>query len=103
MLIAFTVRSQCEGVLLASLHCYLPSLLSFFLCFPGLLAFGVRESTFFNNIFTGVNLLVVLYVIICGLFKADLSNWDIPSDKVKYCFFIVPSLFHLVCVRGIKN
>ncbi|KAK7476108.1 hypothetical protein BaRGS_00032662 [Batillaria attramentaria] len=50
-----------------------------------LLAFGVKESTRFNNIFTCVNLFVIVYVIICGLFKADLSNWelsgkDLPSD-----------------------
>ncbi|XP_064611952.1 high affinity cationic amino acid transporter 1-like isoform X3 [Liolophura sinensis] len=40
-----------------------------------ILAVGVKESTTFNNIFTGVNLLVVLYVIICGLFKVDINNW----------------------------
>ncbi|XP_064611951.1 high affinity cationic amino acid transporter 1-like isoform X2 [Liolophura sinensis] len=51
-----------------------------------ILAVGVKESTTFNNIFTGVNLLVVLYVIICGLFKVDINNWylsktDLPSNN----------------------
>ncbi|XP_048250128.1 cationic amino acid transporter 3-like isoform X1 [Haliotis rufescens] len=50
-----------------------------------LLAVGVKESTMFNNIFTVVNLLVVTYVVVCGLFKVDGDNWsksesEVPSD-----------------------
>ncbi|XP_060062458.1 high affinity cationic amino acid transporter 1-like [Ylistrum balloti] len=46
-----------------------------------ILAVGVKESSTFNNIFTGVNLLVVTYVIICGLFKVDIHNWELkPSE-----------------------
>lgn len=44
-----------------------------------ILTLGVKESSRFNNIFTGVNLLVVLYVVICGFIKADLSNWSLPN------------------------
>ena len=47
-----------------------------------ILAVGVKESSIVNNIFTGVNLLVVAYVVICGLFKIDLDNWKIPSKEV---------------------
>ncbi|KAK6177452.1 hypothetical protein SNE40_015548 [Patella caerulea] len=51
------------------------------LLLTALLAFGVRESAKFNNIFTAVNLLVVLYVVICGLFKVDTKNWSLdPAD-----------------------
>jgi len=46
--------------------------------FPVILAIGVKESTTFNNIFTGVNLLVVLYAVICGAFKANGENWALP-------------------------
>lgn len=46
------------------------------------LAVGVKESSIVNNILTGVNLLVVAYVVICGVFKIDLDNWNIPSEKV---------------------
>ncbi|XP_052285409.1 high affinity cationic amino acid transporter 1-like isoform X1 [Dreissena polymorpha] len=46
-----------------------------------ILAVGVKESTRFNNIFTGVNILVVAYVIICGSFKADTANWNIDPKK----------------------
>ncbi|KAH9514073.1 Cationic amino acid transporter 2 [Bulinus truncatus] len=47
-----------------------------------LLAFGVKESARFNNIFTIVNLLIVLYVIICGLFKVDWHNWTLSQSEV---------------------
>ncbi|XP_050412616.1 cationic amino acid transporter 2 isoform X2 [Patella vulgata] len=51
------------------------------LLLTALLAFGVRESAKFNNVFTAVNLLVVLYVVICGLFKVDSKNWNLdPAD-----------------------
>lgn len=43
-----------------------------------ILAVGVKESSTFNNIFTGVNLLVVLYVIIVGLFVVNGANWSLP-------------------------
>lgn len=39
---------------------------------PVALAFGVKESTKFNNFCTGVNLCVVLFVIISGSFKGNL-------------------------------
>lgn len=47
-----------------------------------ILAVGVKESSRFNNIFTGVNLLVVSYIVICGLFKADTHNWNIDPSQV---------------------
>ncbi|XP_054930744.1 high affinity cationic amino acid transporter 1-like isoform X2 [Dermacentor andersoni] len=57
-----------------------------------MLAIGVKESTRFNNLFTGLNLLVVLYVVIAGSFKADVANWqlkpsDVPSGHGKGGFF----------------
>lgn len=49
------------------------------------LAFGVKESMSLNNLFTSVNMAVVLFVIVAGSFKADIKNWqiskaDIPPD-----------------------
>lgn len=52
------------------------------LCLTALMAVGVKESTKFNNVFTTVNLLVVLYVIICGSFKIDFHNWNLRKDEV---------------------
>lgn len=36
---------------------------------------GVKESTRFNNIFTLCNLTIVLYVITCGCFKGEDSQF----------------------------
>lgn len=46
------------------------------------LAFGVKESTIVNNVFTLCNLAVVLYVIITGSFLADVKNWSVPAEDV---------------------
>jgi len=37
-----------------------------FLLFSGVLAFGVKESSLFNNVFTALNLGVVAFVVIAG-------------------------------------
>ncbi|KAK3743464.1 hypothetical protein RRG08_011308 [Elysia crispata] len=52
------------------------------LILTALLIVGVKESARFNNIFTGVNLLVVLYITLCGLFKVDTHNWNLSPDEV---------------------
>ncbi|XP_047533053.1 cationic amino acid transporter 2 [Vanessa atalanta] len=61
-----------------------PDLFAFtvIMTFSVALAFGVKESTKFNNFCTGVNLCVVLFVIISGSFKADSRNWRIPAAAV---------------------
>ncbi|CAK9815435.1 Cationic amino acid transporter 2 [Anthophora plagiata] len=45
------------------------------LIFSAALAFGAKESSVANNFFTVANLLVVLFVIIAGSLKADVTNW----------------------------
>ncbi|KAJ4442790.1 hypothetical protein ANN_04383, partial [Periplaneta americana] len=52
------------------------------LLLTGILSIGVKESTILNNIFTAVNLLTVLTVIIAGALKCDISNWNIPKSKI---------------------
>lgn len=47
-----------------------------------LLAFGVKESTNFNALFTIINLYAVFYCIIAGSFRADIKNWFIPKSQV---------------------
>ena len=47
-----------------------------------ILAVGVKESSRFNNLFTGVNLLVVTYIVICGTFKSESQNWKSNPDEV---------------------
>lgn len=46
------------------------------------LAFGAKESATINNVFTMINVSVVLYVIITGSFKADPKNWQLSADDV---------------------
>jgi len=54
------------------------------LCFPyeGLLAFGVKESTTVNKIFTAVNILVLVFVVIGGFITGDIANWHITLDTL---------------------
>lgn len=45
------------------------------------LAFGVKQSSTVNNICTGVNLFVVLFVLVAGGIKADFSNWNLSCNE----------------------
>lgn len=47
------------------------------------LAFGAKESSIVNNVFTFLNLSVVVFVIIAGSFKSKPSNWAIPATEVE--------------------
>jgi len=46
-----------------------------------LLSLGVKESSRFNNIFTILNLGVVLFVTVVGLSQADSSNWSLEFSN----------------------
>ncbi|XP_053361577.1 cationic amino acid transporter 3 [Clarias gariepinus] len=48
-----------------------------------LLAFGVSESALVNKIFTGINLVVLSFVIIAGFVKGDTANWSITEEDIK--------------------
>ena len=47
-----------------------------------MLVIGVKESTRFTTIFTGVNILVILYCVIVGTFKIDFHNWNISPKEI---------------------
>lgn len=47
---------------------------------PGLLAFGVSESALVNKIFTGINLVVLGFVIVSGFVKGDAANWNLKEE-----------------------
>ncbi|ELT89725.1 hypothetical protein CAPTEDRAFT_202650, partial [Capitella teleta] len=52
------------------------------LLLTAILLIGAKESTMLNNVFTVVNLLVVSYIFICGLFKVDIKNWNISQKQI---------------------
>lgn len=68
-----------------------PDFVAFSLCIvlSIILAAGVQEASKFNLVFTGLNLVVVIYAVIVGSFKADLKNWHINS-----------SVFHNTTIYG---
>jgi len=47
------------------------------------LGVGVQESTRFNNIFTILNLAVVMFVIVAGFAESDVENWSIDVSVAK--------------------
>lgn len=47
-----------------------------------MLVVGVKESTRFNSIFTGINLLVVIFVIVAGSFHINFHNWNLSKNEV---------------------
>ncbi|XP_069690757.1 high affinity cationic amino acid transporter 1-like isoform X3 [Periplaneta americana] len=46
------------------------------------LALGVKESSLVNNLFTFINVGVVLFVILAGSFKAESKNWNINPEEI---------------------
>uniref|UniRef100_A0A8C5A0Z1 Zgc:175280 n=1 Tax=Gadus morhua TaxID=8049 RepID=A0A8C5A0Z1_GADMO len=48
----------------------------------GILAFGAKESAIVNKIFTALNILVLLFVIISGFIKGDIDNWYTSEESI---------------------
>ncbi|XP_013886807.1 high affinity cationic amino acid transporter 1 isoform X2 [Austrofundulus limnaeus] len=48
----------------------------------GLLAFGVKESAMVNKIFTCVNVIVLLFMVVSGLVKGTLKNWQLDPEEI---------------------
>ncbi|XP_034935920.1 cationic amino acid transporter 2-like isoform X2 [Chelonus insularis] len=53
------------------------------IAFSVALACGAKESSIANNCFTLVNLAVVLFVVIAGSLKSNVSNWKLPMECTK--------------------
>uniref|UniRef100_A0A8B9LMX5 Solute carrier family 7 member 3 n=1 Tax=Astyanax mexicanus TaxID=7994 RepID=A0A8B9LMX5_ASTMX len=63
------------------------------LLLTGLLAFGVSESALVNKIFTGINLVVLGFVIISGFVKGDTANWNISLEDIENRSLLVNTKF----------
>uniref|UniRef100_A0A4W2CGJ7 Cationic amino acid transporter C-terminal domain-containing protein n=1 Tax=Bos indicus x Bos taurus TaxID=30522 RepID=A0A4W2CGJ7_BOBOX len=50
------------------------------LLLTGLLALRVYESTVINKVFTGLNILVLSFIILSGFIKGDLHNWKLMEQ-----------------------
>uniref|UniRef100_A0A8C1Y803 Solute carrier family 7 member 1 n=2 Tax=Cyprinus carpio TaxID=7962 RepID=A0A8C1Y803_CYPCA len=52
------------------------------LILTALLAFGVKESAMVNKVFTCINVLVLMFVVVSGLIKGTLDNWNLDPKEI---------------------
>uniref|UniRef100_A0A8B9YA80 Cationic amino acid transporter 3-like n=1 Tax=Bos mutus grunniens TaxID=30521 RepID=A0A8B9YA80_BOSMU len=46
----------------------------------GMQVLGARESALVNKVFTGINILVLIFIILSGFIKGDLHNWKLTEQ-----------------------
>ncbi|XP_022065055.2 high affinity cationic amino acid transporter 1 isoform X1 [Acanthochromis polyacanthus] len=61
----------------------------------GLLAFGVKESAMVNKVFTCINILVLLFMVISGLVKGTMKNWQLDPEEILHANYTSNSSHNL--------
>ena len=47
-----------------------------------LLAAGAKEFAIVNKLFTGINIGVIIFVLVAGMFQIDFHNWGLSPQEV---------------------
>jgi len=78
------VRQYCKALWIKVCLSFIQSHFHLFVCtlLSGILAFGAKESAVVNKIFTALNILVLLFVIVSGFIKGDIDNWNISQASI---------------------
>ena len=65
-----------------------PDLLAFlFVCIGiGFMIIGIKESGFINKFFTIFNIVLLLFIIILGATRGNLSNWNLRPNVILFYF-----------------
>ncbi|CAI5643527.1 high affinity cationic amino acid transporter 1 isoform X2 [Oreochromis niloticus] len=52
-----------------------------------LLAFGVKESAMVNKVFTCINVLVLVFMVISGFVKGTIKNWQLDPEEILHASY----------------